>query len=160
MNRLDDHTDSAPFEVYIRDKIDLKGFPASPSGCLTLFASTLFPQAVALRTATQSCQSAKSTRKNKESLKHMQRQVRARDEKKRKEEERLKKEEEEDRLSQGKARLLDLDEQSKGMREYVPHPCVAACVARWERSIKQVSFFGCSFSFFIMFIFRFNFVRI
>jgi len=153
MGRLDQHADSTAFEFYIRDKLEDR-FSAEPARSLTLFASTLFPQSVALRSAAPEPSRALKGRPkggaDKERLREMQRQAKQREDKRRKEEERLRREEEEDRVLQGKARLLDLDEQSRGMRQYQPHPCVAACVARWERAIKQVGWALCSRNSFIL----------
>lgn len=128
------------YERYIMDKINMKEF-YKMNGCMSLFASTLFPKVVDFDNIEvigfgKSNHKLNKHMKGKKKIDKEQIRERQREERKaRFMEEKLRREEEEERVTQGKSRFLDLESiyPSKEKIQFVKHPCLASCVAKWEK---------------------------
>ena len=109
------------------------------NGSMNVFASTLFPKFVDFNNIEVIGYFDKGKLKQIKGKKKMdikQQREKQREEKKARQlEEKLRREEEEERVTQGKSRFLDLESiyPSKEKVKFVKHPCLAHCVAKWEK---------------------------
>ena len=104
------------FEGYIKEKLIDPYF--NPKGCLSIFASTLFPKL-----------ESKNRRQNRNKATNYAKEAK----------ETREKERDEQKVTQGILKLLDLEAHMRNeIVQFTNHPCTLACIAKWEKRIDSV----------------------